>query len=323
MQELAQYWRHPLMAPLYARYAQYFLDSPTSAVFAGIVHLTSARAYLAFHLVLACAAIIAPFGLRAVRRSPALRLGVALLLVGGTVPPLLLSWVGSYDPVSIGSAAIAALASNPVVRALAWGVLAFNNAGEAAIALIIVAIVLWADSGEGAAPRIVSSGAGALAGYVAIRALTRAWGGGESQLAMMKFYGFHQYLLSYEYLPLIVLSTLGVGWLFLANRDVRHLPAARALFVLALLAAIGMPLIALDASRTIATTLWAPMLVTVGIVVDRLGADRVQAVLARIAPVALVLVIVIAWNTHLVYAGWRTGANMIVYLVGHGGVPTS
>jgi hypothetical protein len=202
-------------------------------------------------------------------------------------------------------------------------VLAFNNAGEAAIALIIVAIVLWADSGEGAAPRIVSSGAGALAGYVAIRALTRAWGGGESQLAMMKFYGFHQYLLSYEYLPLIVLSTLGVGWLFLANRDVRHLPAARALFVLALLAAIGMPLIALDASRTIATTLWAPMLVTVGIVVDRLGADRVQAVLARIAPVALVLVIVIAWNTHLVYAGWRTGANMIVYLVGHGGVPTS
>jgi len=323
MQEIAQYWRDPLGAPLYARYAQYFLDSPTSAVFAGIVHLTSAREYLAFHLVLACAAIVVPFCLRAVRRSPELRLGVALLLVGGTVPPLLLSWVGSYDPVSIGSAAVAVLASNPVVRALAWGMFAFNNAGEAAIALIIFAIVLWADGGEPAAPRIISSGAGAIAGYVAIRALTRAWGGGESELAMMKFYGFHQYLLSYEYLPLIVLSTLGVGWLFITNRDVRHLQAARALFVLALLAAIGMPMLALDASRTIATTLWAPMLVTAAIVVDRLGAERARAVLDLISPVALVLVIVIAWNTHLVYAGWRTGANMVLYLVGHGSVPTS
>ncbi len=162
------------------------------------MHLTSARQYLAFHLVLACAAIIVPYCLRAVRRSAELRLGVALLLVGGTVPPLLLSWVGSYDPVSIGSAAVAALASNPVVRALAWMVFAFNNAGEAAIALVIFAIVLWADSGEAAAPRIVSSGAGAIAGYVAIRALTRAWGGGESQLTVMKFYGFHQYLISYD-----------------------------------------------------------------------------------------------------------------------------
>jgi hypothetical protein len=324
MQALAQHWRHPVTAPLFANWRSwYLLDSPTSAAFAGMLHLTSAREYLASHLFLACAAIVVPFCLRAVRRSPELRLGVALLLVGGTVPPLLLSWIGSYDPVSIGSAAIAALASNPVVRALAWMVFAFNNAGEAGIALVIFAIVLWVDSGEAAAPRIVSSGGGAIAGYVAIRVLTKAWGGGESQVAMMKFYGFHQYLLSYEYLLLVVLSTLGVGWLFLANRDVRHLPAARALFVLALLAAIGMPLLALDTSRTIATTLWAPTLVTAAIVLDRLGAERARAVLARMSPVALVLVIVMAWNTHLVYAGWRTGGNVILYLVGHGSVPTS
>lgn len=221
MQQMAQHWQHPLQAALFSHvHARYLLDSPVSAEIAGIVHLTSAREYLAFHLLLACAAVVIPFSLGAVRRSAELRLGVALLLVGGTVPALLLSWVGSYDPVSVGSAAVAGLASNPVVRALAWMVFAFNNAPEAAIGLVIFAIVLWADGGKSTAPRIGLSGAGAVVGYIAIRVLTTAWGGGQSQLAMMKFYGFTHYLLSYGYLPLVVLSALGVGWLFLADRRV-------------------------------------------------------------------------------------------------------
>jgi hypothetical protein len=324
MQELARHWQHPLQAPLFSHvHARYLLDSPVSAEIAGIMHLTGAREYLAFHLVLACAAIVVPFCLRAVRQAAVLRLGVALLLVGGTVPALLLSWVGSYDPVSIGSAAVAALASNPVVRAAAWAVFAFNNAPEAAIALVIFAIVLWADGGKSTAPRIVLSGAGAVVGYVAIRVLTSVWGGGQSQLAMMKFYGFRHYLLSYGYLPLVVLSALGVGWLFLVDRQVRNLRAARALLVLALLAATGMPLLALDTSRTIATTLWPALLLTAGIIVDRLGAQSARALLARIAPAALILVVVVAWNTHLVYPGWRSGADVLLYLVGHHALPAS
>ena len=235
MQEFAQHWQHPLRAPVFSHvHARFLLDSPVSAEIAGIVRLTSAREYLAFHLVLACAAIVVPFCLRAVRQSAELRLAVSLLLVGGTVPALLLSWVGSYDPVSVGPAAVAGLASNPVVRALA---------------------------------------------------------------------------------------ALGVGWLFLADRRARNLPAARALLLLALLTAVGMPLLALDRSRTIATTLWPAMLLTAGIVVDRLGAERARAVLARIAPVALILVIVVAWNTHLVYPGWRSGADVLLYLVGHHALP--
>jgi hypothetical protein len=82
-------------------------------------------------------------------------------------------------------------------------------------------------------------------------------------------------------------------------------------------AALGMPLLALDTSRTIATTLWPAMLLAAAIIVERLGADCARAVLARTAPVALVLVIVIAWNTHLVYPGWRSGADLLLYLLGH------
>jgi hypothetical protein len=95
------------------------------------------------------------------------------------------------------------------------------------------------------------------------------------------------------------------------------------LLLLSLVVAIGMPLMALDTSRTIAGTLWPAMLVAAAIVVSRLGAERARAVLARVAPVALFMVIVLAWNTHLVYAGWRSGANVVLYLVGHGLVPPS
>ena len=253
--------------------------------------------------------------------SAELRLGVALLLVGGTVPALLLSWVGSYDPVSVGSAAVAALASNPVVRALAWMVFAFNNAPEAAIGLVIFAIVLWADGGKSTAPRIGLSGAGAVVGYIAIRVLTTAWGGGQSQLAMMKFYGFTHYLLSYGYLPLVVLSALGVGWLFLADRqrsqlagsaglarargpDRRRHAVARARHV----ADNCNDLVARDAAHC-----WDRR--------GQAGCPIARALLARIAPVALILVIVVAWNTHLVYPGWRSGADLMLYLVGHHALP--
>ena len=94
MQALARNWRHPMVSPRLAPPADYLVGLPTSAVVVGWLHLTSGRAYLGFHLVLACAAIVVPFALRPVRRSPELRLGVSLLLVGGAVPALLLDWVG-------------------------------------------------------------------------------------------------------------------------------------------------------------------------------------------------------------------------------------
>ncbi len=235
LQQMAQHWQHPLRAALFFHvHARYLLDSPVSAEIAGIVHLTSAREYLTFHLLLACAAIVIPFSLRAVRRSAELRLGVALLLVGGTVPALLLSWVGRTTRSAVGPPPWQAWPPILVVRALAWMVFAFNNAR-------LKQPLAWSSSppccgptvGKSTAPRIGLAGAGAVVGYVAIRVLTTAWGGGQSQLAMMKFYGFAQYLLSYGYLPLVVLSALGVGWLFLADRRARNLPSARALLALA------------------------------------------------------------------------------------------
>jgi hypothetical protein len=303
--ELAQNWRHPLVAPLFQIVHQRFLlDSPTSAVLAGVLHLTSERGFIAFHLLLACAAIMAPFGMRAVRRSAELRLTLALLLIGGAVPPMLLDWVGSYDPVSIAAGAVAALSSNPIARAAAWAVFAFNDAPEAAVAGGVFALVLWADNGRAELPRILSCFAGGVAGYVAIRIVTSAWGGGQSEFTMMKYYGFHEYLLGYGYLPLVALAALGVGWLFLAARDVRSLRPVRWLLGLSVCVVLGVPLIALDTSRIAAGSLWPALLVVTMIVISKLGVERSRALLARIAPVALLLVIVLAWNVFLTYPGW-------------------
>ena len=187
MQAIAEKLAPPDGVPLVGSAGPPSRHYPVSAVAAGILHLTSGRAFIAFHLVLACVAIAVPFALSAVRRSPELRVGVSLLIVGGAVPAALLSWVGSYDPVSIGGAAVGALASNPVVRAFGWMLFAFNNAGEAAIALAIYVVILWVARGRPAFPTIVVSALAVVAGYVGIRILTAAWGGGESEFTMMKY----------------------------------------------------------------------------------------------------------------------------------------
>jgi hypothetical protein len=323
MRALALHWRDPTVSHLLAPPGAYLLDSPASAVVAGVLHFTSGRAYLGFHLLLAFFALAVPFALRPVRRSPELRLMVSFLIVGGTVPAVLLSWVGSYDPVSIGAAAVATLAEHPAVRALAWTLFAFNNAPQAVLALGIYAVVLLVDGGRAAVPRVAVSGLSALAGYIGIRALTAIWGGGESQLSMMRHYGFAAYLRGYAYWPLLVFSALGVGWLFLVDREVRPLSVARAFFGLSLLASMGIPLLALDTSRILVGILWPGMLATTHITLKTLTVVRARSLLARIAPVALLLVIVVAWNNSLVYAGWRSLLEFVRYLLGASPSPPS
>jgi hypothetical protein len=188
MQALAENWRNPLLSPLLKPPASYRLASSTSAVVAGLLGFLSGRAFLAFHFFLACGAIAAPFCLKVVRRSAELRLLVALLLIGGAIPPVLLGWVGSYDPVTIGAGAIAALAASPLAL-FGWTVLAFNHAPEAGIALVVYWVVLIAHERGEALRRIVMALCGWAVGYLAIRGLQAGWGAGASRLGLVDFYG--------------------------------------------------------------------------------------------------------------------------------------
>lgn len=318
MDSFAQHWQHPMATPAVHGNAGYLLGSPVAAVAAGLLHLTSLRGYLGFSALLACAAIAAPFATRAVRHSGELRLGVALLVVGGAVPALLLDWVGSYDPVSMAAAAVAALASNPAVSACAWAVFAFNNAPQAALALVVYALVLWADGRWAAVARVAAGGAGALAGYIGIRWLTASWGGGVSQVTLAGQDGldvFGRDVLGYW--PVIVFSALGVGWLLLLDPRVRRLVAARVFFDAAVVIALFLPLLVLDASRIVAGTLWPGMLLAVQLAVVRLGPGPARSCMARLLPAALVVVVVLDWDGSLVYAGWDHLYRFLEFMWGH------
>jgi hypothetical protein len=293
--------------------------------------LTSGPTFLAFHFCLACAAVATPFALRSVRRSPELRLVVATLLVGGAVPAILFSWVGSYDPVTLAAAAVAALARSRVVMFLAWAVFAFNDAPEAALALIVFAIVLLVDW-QGARPRrarvvrrISVSGGGAVLGYLGIRVLTNAWGGASSEFTLVfHYFGFSRFLNStLDYWPLIIVSALGVGWLFLADREIRNFAAARAMAALAVAMCVVFPFFVLDQSRVLATVLWPGILLTASLTLRRMSPDAARAVLGRMAPAALLLVVVLVWDNGLVYAGWRSIGLFLGYVFGHAPIPVS
>ncbi len=321
LQSLAQNWTHPTTSLLLQPPDSFRLSSSTSAVLAGMLHLKSGPLFLGFHFLLACAAIVTPFCLHRVRRSPELRLGVALLLVGGAVPAVLLGWVGSYDPVTLAAAAVAGLTQSFLVLELAWAVFAYNNAPEAAIALVVYALVVLAQNRKAALKTILLSGLGAVAGYAGIRVVTAIWGGGTSRLTVFQGYPFSRFVDStLDYWPLIILSALGVGWLFLAHRDVFRLPGAKMLLLCAGVVSLGVPFIALDPTR-IASGVLYPGLLFVTARAFAVPAATARRLLRYLAPFALLAVIVVVWSDSLVYPGWRNLGLFFTYIFGHAPIP--
>jgi hypothetical protein len=318
MQSLAANWRDPLLSPLLRGPASYRLASATSAVAAGVLGLLSGRSYLAFHLVLACAAIVVPFAMPVVRRSSELRLAVAVLLVGGAVPPILLGWVGSYDPVTIGAGAVAALAVTPVVAFAGWFVFAFNHAPEAGIGLVVYAAVLVAQRRRAALGRVVVAASGWLAGFGAITALLAVWGSKGSRSDLADFYGTQRYIdNASDFLPLIMISALGVGWVFFTRRGVWSLPAAKVLVAAAALLSLASftPLLGLDVTRVLAGVLWPGTLAALLLAHERIDAASFRRVAARAAPYALLLPILVVWDDQLVYPGIRQTWDFVGYLL--------
>jgi hypothetical protein len=324
LQALAINWRDPLLSPALQPPEDFRLRTPVSAVLAGWLHLTSPAAFLSFHFILACVALLLPVLMPVVWRSADLRMLVGLLVLGGAVPAVLLTWVGSYDPVSMGAAAVAGLAARREIAAVGWMVFAFNNAPEAALGVLVLSAVLLVDRGLRAGiSRILWCGGGAVVGYVGIRTLDHHWGGGTSEFTLVHYYGYSRYVNgAVHYWPLIVVSALGVGWLLFTRPAVWRVPAVRVFVALAALASVVVPLLALDETRITVGVLWAPTLAVAAIVAERVPAVELRRVLVRCAPVALLLVLVVVWDGQLVYKGWISLWHMVGYLTGNNPVPS-
>jgi hypothetical protein len=323
MQAIALNWLSPHSSVFMTSPADFRLASPVSAVLAGWLHLTTGIEFLGFHFVLTCVALVIPLTMPAVRQSARLRLLVGILIIGSAVPAVLLSWIGSYDPVSIAAAAVAGLARRPWVAFLGWFVFAFNNAPQALVGACVYGVVVIADDRGRAGARILAAVSGVMLGYLGVRLLIWHWGGSTGPLTIYKLYGFFRYFDdATSYWPLIFLSALGVGWMMVVSREVRSLAAAKALFVMAVVASVVVPLVAVDETRITAGALWAPMLLTAAIIVRRVETKRVDALLRRLLPVAVILVIVVVWDGSLVYAGWHGAWNFVNYILGRQPIPT-
>lgn len=325
MDALAANWRDPLMSPLLQPPANFRFEDPTAALAAGWLHLTSPRAYVSFTAFLAVAALALPFCLGAVRRDARLRLVVVLLTVGSAIPNIALAWVGGYDAVQIGAAAVAALTRNRMALVAAWFFMAFNNWPLAIVALVVYAFVAWRQEGRSSVARLVPATIGLVAGLAAILVTVRDWGGSPSAFYLFfDFYGPRRYFdHALDYFPLIVFSVLGVGWFIFAAGPARRVPAARALLMAAVPVALLMPFVVLDETRIVASAMWAPVLLAAALTVERLPTEDVDALIRRMAPIALAVIVVIAWDGQLVYPGWEHASNVVQYIFTHKPIPAS
>jgi hypothetical protein len=318
LQLVARNWRDPLVSPvLHPPAASYLLGSSTSAVAAGLLGLLSGRSFLLFHLVLALVAITIPFMMPVVRRSTELRLAVGVLLVGGAVPAVLLDWVGSYDPVTIIAATLAALAESRTVALLGWTLFAYNHGPEAGFALVVYSTALFVQHHRAALTRVLTAAVGWIAGYLAIQALLAVWGGGASRTELLKYYGASRYTNSaLDYFPLIVVSALGIGWVLFSRKEIFALPAARVLLGAAALLSLTTftPMLGLDASRVLAAVLWPTALMTAKLATETIPPERSRELLRQVAPVAVLLPILLVWDDMLIFPGWRSMWDFVGYI---------
>jgi hypothetical protein len=317
MLAISQYWQHPMKSQILAPPANYVLSSPVSAIAAGILGMKSSRSFIVFHLVLTALAISAFFFMSSVRSSAQLRITLSALMIGGPISAVLLGWVGSYDPVTIIAATMAALAESPIVFLLGWTIFSFNNAPEAAIGLLIYSLVVAFQLGwKQALPNIVKGGIGFSLGYIGIRVLTALWGGSTSRYSW--FLGTSRHLFTESWLdfaPFIIFSVLGVGWFVLLDQSIRHFKGTRVLLVISLLAACSLPFIALDQSRVTATVLWPALLWQMKKSFNHLDLAEAKAVARRALFLAVFVVVPLVWNDKLIYTGWRSTWAVVQFLV--------
>ncbi len=316
MYALAVHWRDPFSSSLFKPSTSYLLSSPTSALVSGLTGLSTRREFFALHFGLSLAAIALPVAMPSVRRDRYLRAIIGLVVVGGALPAVLLSWVGSYDPVSLGAATVGALADSPTIGAIGWALFGFNNSPEAILAFGAYALVSLYSEGPAALRSLAGCAAGLCVGIVGISALTSHWGGSTSRITMFRYWPFSAFWRSeLNYWPLILYSALGIGWLIFLKREARVRKAARALCAVAVVASAAVPLVVLDQSRIVSGTLWAAALFAARDIAGSLSEEQLDGLLRRVTLPAFVFPVMLVWSGQIVYAGWQHGIEFIQSVV--------
>jgi hypothetical protein len=72
-----------------------------------------------------------------------------IFIVGGALLPLILTWIGSYDPISIIGLTLALGYHNKFISLTGWTLIGFNHFSIGVISLVLIAPLLWLIGSQG------------------------------------------------------------------------------------------------------------------------------------------------------------------------------
>lgn len=267
--DISIHWQDPGSAPLLIRGVMgndYLLTNAWSALLAGMIGISDPIGFYLFQLGLVIIALLSPFAMPSLASSPGrLWLLVALLLAGPQCV-LLLSWVGGYDALSMLGAVLAVLARSSLLAMLGWGILALNHPSLAVTAwLLWLPMRVWVDRGLVLRQRlkgIIFSLIPITIGILINHVIVAFWGGNTSRIDWLVNMDYDYYLEKYtQALPAILWSLMGLGWMILIGASLFKTFETRLLLIIISLAAVLLPLIALDETR-VASLALLPVVLT-------------------------------------------------------------
>lgn len=306
--DIARNWTNPGAAPLMTPPADYLLTNFPAAWLAGAFGMSTPWLYFWFSLVLAVAALLLPFALSSIRRSVVGPRILLMFVVAGPTSLVLLGWVGGYDAITVIGLGIAALSRHRVLAASGWLLVALNHPPLGLFALVFWLPIMWVTSNHNVPKRLVTSGIAAVGvslGWLANTWITSAWGGATSRLEWLHGVGWSEFISTYlSGLPYVVFGAMGAFWMVLLAPSFRVLTATRVLVVEAVVAALLLPLVSLDASRVVALTLYAATLCWIRAVAARPDPEPAMTSWRWYALGCIIIPAPLLWEGHLIYPGW-------------------
>lgn len=317
---IAQHWQHPQIAvPL--KKEDYLLNSPTASLFAGVIDIHTARAYLAFQALSTVAVLCSLFGLARVRASQELRAFVTLLLMCSAVTTNLFVWLGGYDLVTVFGAGLAALGTSKWTRGIGWALFAFNNLPQAALAFSAYVLVVVASRGWNSARSWLAPGAvGALIGAIGVCSLMASWSVAPWVRANYAAHNSEADLWSamIHFLPLLLFAGIGGGWFFFVHSSFHQRQESRTLLVVL---AVMLPIVSLttqDQGRVLSIVMWPALLWVLASTAESLDTLEAQRILSRASPPIFLMPALLTWKGTILYPGLFSAFRVIVFLLtGH------
>jgi len=300
----AIHWQDISASPLLAEGDASLRSNMVGSWISGALGFDSPRRYLLLALVFSVVAIALPIIL-AHRHDTTSRVKLAFIFVaGGSLAPIALTWIGGYDAISIIALTVAVMVRKQWICLLAWFVLALNHSPVAIFALIAWLPIAWLTWKWDGVVRIITSATAVIVGSFAMREITNAWGGSTDRFALFQAIPFDAILHSYiTMLPFTIFSVLGIGWVVLADRNIRKSIIGKTLMIEALAISFLIPMVAIDASRIAGLIVIAPIFAWVAHAeISQQSAERIWRhtwLLAAIVPVCLV------WQGALLHPGWN------------------